>query len=218
MEDYRSPYDDLSLVKVVFFLALILLVNFVVLAVVYPGLRDAPFRGELNEELEWMARFFGPHLSESIKRRGDWFYDTALVRTGIERGVYDYFLSRPDTDATREIWTAARFGPLLDNVFDYLLLMAYRLSGVGTQLTAGLIVALVIASDALTRRRRRRYAFGDAAILVSIWSRGVFAVLLPASVIVILLPVAIYPVVTLATVAVLSLTLTIFLLFLPKIA
>ena len=218
MDDYRSPYDDLSFVKIVFFLALILLVNFLVLAVVYPGFGEAPFRGEVDEELGWMARFFGPEMAVSIQARGDRLYDAALVSTGIERGTYRYFLSRPDTDATREIWTAARFGPLLDNVFDYLLLLSYRLSGVGAQLTAGLVVALAVAADALTRRRRRRYAFGDAAILVNIWSRGLFAIALPAAVIVFLLPVAIYPVVMLLAVVVVSAVCVVFSLSLPKIA
>lgn len=121
-------------------------------------------------------------------------------------------------DATRGIWTAARFGPLLDNIFDYLLLMSYRLSGVGALALVGLMISAVISSDALIRRRRRRYSFGDSAILVNIWSRGVFAVLLPAAVIVILLPVAIYPVVLLTTVAVLSVSLAAFLQSVPKIA
>lgn len=218
MEDYRSPYDDLSLVKVVFFVALVLLVNFLVLAVVYPGFGEAPFRAEVDEELAWARRFFGADLAREIQARGDWLYDTALVRTGIERGIYRYFLSRPDTDATREIWTAARFGPLLDNVFDYLLLMSYRVSAIGTQLTAGVVVALAIATDALIRRRRRRFAFGDAAILVNIWSRGLFAVLLPAAVIVILLPISIYPVVMLMPATVLVIVCVVFLLSLPKMA
>jgi hypothetical protein len=218
MEDNRSPYDELTFVKVVFFFLMIFLVNFLVLAVIYPGFAEAPFRGELDEELAWMARFFGVDLFTRIRMRGDWLYDTALVGTGIERAIYDYFLNRPDMDATRGIWTAARFGPLLDNIFDYLLLMSYRLSGVGALALVGLMISAVISSDALIRRRRRRYSFGDSAILVNIWSRGVFAVMLPAAVIVILLPVAIYPVVLLTTVAVLSVSLAAFLQSVPKIA
>lgn len=211
-----SPHDRLVLVRALFFLALVALINLVVLASLWPAVIGQPFRTALLHELSHWQTFCGPALHARASAWADQLYDRLVVIPGLERALYGWFYSRPDLPGSERLWAARDFGPMLDNLFDYLLLLCHRAATLALLTLLAGPTWLALAGDGLLRRARRRYGFGDSALLPALWSRAALQVLLPVATVVLLMPMALPPLLPVLAVLALWLALLLALLTLPK--
>lgn len=215
--DYRHPYDDLALVKLLFFFLLVLMASVLALATIYPFYLEVPFREVLDNELALVHGFFGDDLTIRVLLRGDGLYDHVFVGTGVEAISYGAFLPA-EQEGMERLKEMARFGAVLDNVFDYFLLLSYR---IGSLLILGSVAAfflLAVLGDGLVRRSVRRYSFGDSSVVVNIWARSFAGYALPIFAIVFFLPMSIHPAVIAVGLGVVALSISFFALTLPKLA
>ena len=216
MEQLRHPYDELRPVKIFFFFALVWMFDLIFLATAYPFGRARPLSTDVATELAMAQRFWGDDLFLQIVIRGDAAYDALFVRSGVQSWVYDYFRLDETFPAGPTMADIPHLGMFLRNLFDYLLLMSRRVSAVLVLLAGGCFFVLALFGDVMLRRKQRRYSFGDIPVLYNIWMRHVVSYALPLSIIVLHLPMALPPLALVAAVLAMSLSLSVFLLTVPK--
>lgn len=217
MFDERSPYDDLSIAKVILFFMLILMVNAIILVGVFPYGLDRHFVETMHGELAMMRKVYGDDLYLQLHLGADAIYQTVIVRSGFEQFVYGYYVELQDmTGAETRLAQIFAASELVDNCFDYLLLLSYRLASI---LILGVVAFFLMAnvvSLGLLRRQIQRYSFGDTTVLLNIWSRGLFSYAVPIFVIVVMLPMSLHPAVLMFSLGGLALAASAFIFALPK--
>jgi len=212
------PYDNLTLVKIFFFLTIVLMFNLLFVFTVYPFYFEAPFRTVIDEELASMHRFFGDDLTVRLLIRGDAIYDAVFVRSGFESVAYDFLLRRQEQEAMEVFKNIIGLGTTMDNFFDYMLLISYRMTSLLILSSVAFFFLFAVIADGFVRRTMRRYSFGDSGVVVNIWSRGFAGYAIPLFVILFTFPVHLHPVVIVSGLSAMALSITVFALTLPKLA
>lgn len=221
MADGTSPssYDGLFVIKALFFLALVLMCNLVAVTALYTFMLEKPFHQVLSKERAAFGHTLNSDLHETMRYSGDLFYDSFFVRTGIESVAYNNLLKSSENDvaggAVKELKV---FGHILDNLFDYFLLLSHRAGYLLVTMTYVGCLILAIGIHGGVIRHRKRYGFGDTPLLMNVWARATLAYSIPLTIIVWSLPFALNPYVLTGSLAFCVLGLAVFSFSLPKIA
>lgn len=215
----QTSYDRLFVTRLFFFLALIALVNLTVVALAYTFALEKPFAQVLAQERGYFGHGLGYELHQNMRYEGDRFYDTMFVRTGVERVAYEELRAAREADVAAEaVFKLRMFGDMMDNCFDYLLLLCYRLGFllVSMSYVGCLLLAVVIHGGLI--RHRKRYGFGDTPLMLNLWARATLSFALPITLIVWTLPLALPPIVLTASLAGCVFGMAVFAFSLPKVA
>jgi hypothetical protein len=193
MAEPSSSYDKLFPTQVFFFVALVMLVNIAVVTLAYSFLLEEPFAPVLQKERDYFETSIGVDASTSMRFTGDSLYDTLFVDTGIERLAYSSLDEDSSDIAGQVLLQSQATGRILDNLFDYLLLLCHRFSFF--LVTLGYLAFLIIGilAHASIIRHRKRYEFGDTPILMNLWARSTLSYSLPITFLIWSLPMAMHP-------------------------
>lgn len=216
--EQEHPYDRLSLVRVMFFLLTIALINIAVLSFFYPFQLQKPFLNQLHHEQQLMKSFFGSGIYGEIIARGDNFYDNIFVETTVEKVVYDSMIPQSSDDTVDGAVRKAlgMSGAIIDNLFDYSLLISYRFSIMMIFGSVGLFMLIALIADGLIRRKKKQYGFGDSGVVANIYSRGLMFYFIPFMVIILFLPMSLHPMVLALALTILIAAFGLFFVTLPK--
>ncbi len=217
--EQQTPYDRLLLTRIILFIALILLVNALMVTVFYTFYLEKPFHQVLTAERQAFGDILSSGLHQSMRYSGDRVYDIVFVSSNLERMAYDSLRAgATDDGATRAVKELRMFGRIFDDLFDYGLLLCYRLGFLLVTMTflGCLIVAVAIHGAVL--RHRKRYGFGDTALLLNLWARALTAWAIPVTFLIWTLPVALGPVTLSTSLALCTACMIAFSFSLPKIA
>ncbi len=219
MDEPQSPYDKLYLWRVICFVALILLCNTMIVIAAYTFLWEKPFHTVLTAERAKFGGVLNYELHENMRYNGDKTYDVLFVKTGVEKTVYDELKNaREDDVAADAIKKLRMFDSIIDNVFDYLLLLSYRFGFFTVLFAYFACIVGALAVHGAVIRHRKRYGFGDTPILMNLWARSTLAYAIPFTFLVWTLPFAMSPIFLTLSLASCILGLAIFAFSLPKVA
>lgn len=219
MAEPQTTYDRLYATQVFFFLALILTFNILVVVTVYPFLLEQPFWTAMQKERGYFDGALSFDLHETSRMNGDRVYNAIFVNSGLEKFVYDDLRKSKEVDIAAEaLRDLSMFDQMIDNIFDYFLLLCYRFGFFIVAMTylGWFIVALAIHGAVV--RHRKRYGFGDTPILLNLWARATLAYAIPVTFLAWSLPFAMHPVALAASLVACVGGLAIFAFSLPKIA
>lgn len=200
MADMQSSYDKLFPTQVLFFVALTMLVNLTLVTLAYSFLWEKPFFPVLQIEKGFFERAISVEAATSTRFTGDSLYDTMFVDSGIERVAYANLEDNPDDLAGQVLRKTTAAGRILDNLFDYLLLLCHRFSFFLSTLGYLGFLLVAMALHASVIRHRKRYEFGDTPILMNLWARSTLSYAFPITFLIWTLPFALHPTLLLASV------------------
>ena len=214
-----SSYDQLTLVKWFFFLALVMMCNIGIVTALYTLSWETPFHRVLSKEKAAFGITLNETLHQSMRYNGDRIYDTLFVRSGAEGLAYKA-LSEPDEKdiAGAAVKDMKVFSRTLDNIFDYLLLLSHRAGYFAVSLAYVFCLILAVGIHGAIIRHRKRYGFGDTPLLMNVWARTTLAYAIPITIISWSLPFAINPYVLTLSLSACVLGITVFAVSLPNIA
>lgn len=218
MADMSTSYDRLFPSQVFFFVALVVIVNLAIVTLAYSFFWKTPFEPVLQNERVMFERAISVEADTSARSTGDTLYDALFVDSGIERMAYGDPSSASLDPAGEALRASGLPGRVLDNLFDYLLLLCHRFSFLVTMLAwAGFLLGAMLV-HALIVRQRKRHAFGDTPILLNLWARSTLTYAFPLAFLVWTLPFALHPAALLGSMAVCTGGVMIWSLSMPKIA
>lgn len=218
MADMSTTYDRLFPSQVVFFVALVIILNLGIVTLAYSFFWKMPFEPVLHSERILFERVISVEADTSARSTGDSLYDALFVGSGIERMAYGDPAGASLDPAGEALRSSGLTGRLLDNLFDYLLLLCHRFGFLVMMLAwAGFLLGAMLV-HALIVRQRKRHAFGDTPILLNLWARSTLAYAFPLSFLVWTLPFALHPAVLLGSMAICAGGVMIWSLSMPKIA
>jgi hypothetical protein len=216
--DTSSPYDQLRPVRFFFFIALITVVNIGVVTFVYTFWLESPFSEVLAKEKANFNEALSKPLHENMMFTGDSLYDAVFVDTGVEKAAYSHIDDEMIDDATRAVMSLPAMGLILDNVFDYLLLVSYRFGFFTVNISYLICLFFALAFHGAVIRHRKRYGFGDTPLLMNVWARTMLIYSIPITMIIWAFPAALTPTILSLSLAFCVLGVSIFAFSLPKIA
>ena len=215
----QSDYDKLLPTKILFFVALILLINVSIVLVLYTFLWQEPFHLVLSAEKRAFGDTLSSNLHSTMRFNGDKLYSLAFIQTGLENLAYNDLRQAQATDVAAEAITQLRFfGTMLDNLFDYALLLSYRAGFLAVAMTYAFFLILAVGIHGFVIRHRKRYGFGDTPLILNLWARSLLAYILPITFFIWTLPFALNPYVLATSLAVSVCGTGVFAFSLPKIA
>lgn len=219
MAEQQTDYDRLVVTRIFFFVAVILLANIMIVVAAYTFWFEKPFFHVLKAERGYFETALNWELFETARYNGDKFYDTLFVRSGLEETAYEDLRNAEETDvAAKAIKQLKMFGTILDNLFDYGLLLSYRFGFFSVVMGyMGILITTVAVHGAIVRHRKR-YGFGDTPILLNLWARAMLAYSLPITFLIWTLPVAMHPITLAVSLTVTVVSIAAFAFSLPKIA
>lgn len=219
MAEQQTDYDRLVVTRIFFFVAVILIANIMIVVAVYTFWLEKPFFHVLKTEKGYFETALNWELFETARYNGDKFYDTLFVRSGMEEVAYEDLRNAEETDVAADaIKQLKMFGTILDNLFDYGLLLSYRFGFFSVVMGyMGILITTVAVHGAIVRHRKR-YGFGDTPILLNLWARAMLAYSLPATFLIWTLPVAMHPITLAVSLTVTVVSIAAFAFSLPKIA
>lgn len=214
-----SAYDRLFITKCFFFLALVLMCNLALVTALYTLTWEAPFHRVLAKEKAAFGLSLNENLHQTMRFNGDKIYDTIFVRSGFEGLAYTSLREPDEADIAGSVVKDMKiFSRLLDNCFDYLLLVSHRAGYFVVSFTyVGSLVVGVAIHGAIIRHRKR-YGFGDTPLLMNVWARTTIAYSIPLTIIIWSLPFALNPFILTISLSFCVLGVAVFAFSLPKIA
>ena len=219
MAEQQSPYDQLLPTRMLLFVALLLFVNICIVLALYTFLWQDPFHHVLAAEKRAFGETLSSTLHASMRFNGDRLYHLLFVETRLEQMAYDDLRRARDDDPAAESVQKLQFlGTMLDNLFDYALLLSYRIGFLIIAMTYCASLILAVAIHGYVIRHRKRYGFGDTPLILNLWARTFLAYALPTAFFVWTLPFALNPTVLTASLALCVLGTGLFAFSLPKIA
>lgn len=214
-----SAYDRLFITKCFFFLALVLMCNLALVTALYTLTWEAPFHRVLAAEKEAFGLTLNENLHQTMRFNGDKIYDTVFVHSGMEGVAYNALREPDKADIAGSVVKDMKiFSRLLDNVFDYLLLISHRAGYFAVSLTYVGCLILGVAVHGAIIRHRKRYGFGDTPLLMNVWARTTLAYAIPVTIIIWSLPFAMNPYVMTFSLSFCVLGVAVFAFSLPKIS
>lgn len=218
MSEQQTSYDKLFPTQVFFFVALVMLINMAIVTLAYSFLWEEPFTRVLQREQAYLERTLSVDASTSARFTGDSLYDAMLVDTGIERVAYGSFDSNADEIASKVLGQTQAAGRILDNLFDYILLLCHRFSFFLMTLAYIAFLVTAIFVHAVIIRQRKRYEFGDTPLLMNLWARSSLSYAIPLTFLIWSLPFALHPLVLIASIVACICGLLFWAFSMPKIA
>jgi len=213
----QSDYDRLFVTKVFFFLCFVIFCNVALVAALYTLTWETSFHRVISREKAAFAETLNSDLHQTARYNGDLIYDTIFVRTGIERLAYRALREPDEIDiAGAAVKDLRIFSRLLDNTFDYFLLLSHRTGYLVVSMTYVVCLVIAVAIHGAIIRHRKRYGFGDTPILINVWARTTLAYALPLTVIAWSLPFAMDPYLLTVCIATCVLGVSVFAFSLPK--
>lgn len=214
-----SAYDRLFITKCFFFLAGVLMCNLAIVTALYTLTWEAPFHRVLAQEKAAFGLTLNENLHQTMRFNGDKIYDTIFVRTGLEGVVYKALRDPDEADIAGSVVKDMKiFSRLLDNIFDYLLLVSHRAGYFAVSFTyVGCLILGVVVHGAIIRHRKR-YGFGDTPLLMNVWARTTLAYAIPITIITWSLPFAMNPYLLTLSLSFCVMGVAVFAFSLPKIA
>ena len=144
----------------------IVLVVQIMAAIALPHLIERHTHEVIEREELLYVQWFGRSLTHQGRYNGDVLYDAALVNTGIEGAVYRFVMPEGQGLAGEDQFATAWFGGgMVDELFDYLLLLCYRIGLTSLFLIFAGVIVCTLFAHAMVDRQRRRYVFGDTDIM-----------------------------------------------------
>lgn len=201
------------------FIAMILIVQLIIVTLFYTFLLQKPFHHVLTAEREQFSHVLTPALHSTMRYTGDKTYNTLFVKTNLEEIAYNSVaIVEHHNDTFAPLKQLTIFGRIFDNLFDYSLLLSYRLGFLFLSMSffGCLIAAAVI--HGLIARHRKRYEFGDTALILNLWARSFVAYSIPVTFLIWTLPFTLNPIVLFVSLAVSAGCVVAFSFSLPKIA
>lgn len=194
MAESNTSYDQLMPTRAFFFIALILLINITIVIGAYPFLWQKPFSEVLAAERSFLSGSLSFDLANSVYVSGERLYGSLFIDPGVEKLFYGTFMGQQSDDiVSRAVADIPGFGQILDNLFDYMLLLCYRFGFFIMSMTYVIfLLAAVIVHGAITRHRKR-YEFGDTPILMNLWARTSLSYAIPITFLIWSLPFAVHP-------------------------
>lgn len=201
------------------FIALILLVQLIIVTFFYTFLLEKPFHHVLTAEREEFSGALTSELHSTMRFTGDKTYNTFFVNTNLETVAYNSLaVAKHDDDAIVSIKQLTMFGLMFDNLFDYGLLLSYRLGFLFVSMSFFGCLIAAAAIHGLIARHRKRYGFGDTALILNLWARSFVAYSIPVTFLIWTLPFTLNPAVLFVSLAVCAGCVATFSFSLPKIA
>lgn len=189
----------------------------VLVAVALPHLIERHTYEVIEREELLYVQWFGRSLTHQGRYNGDVIYDAMLVNTGTESFVYRFVMPEGQSLPGEDQFAAAWFGgSMVDELFDYILLLCYRIGLTSLFLIFAGVILCTLFAHAMVDRHRRRYVFGDTDIVHNAYARTVTLVSLPLAFTVITLPITLSPLVVVALVSLCGSALSYLVLSLPK--
>ncbi len=217
--EQQSVYDRLFPVRLAMFIALILIVQLFIVMLFYTFLLEKPFHHVLTAEREQFSDALTPKLHNTMRFTGDKTYNTLFVNTQLESVAYNSLaVAQQDDDAIVSVKQLGMFGLMFDNLFDYGLLMSYRLGFLFVSMSFFGCLIGAAAVHGLVARHRKRYGFGDTALILNLWARSFVAYSIPVTFLIWTLPFTLNPAVLFVSLAVCAGCVAVFSFSLPKIA
>jgi hypothetical protein len=217
--EQQSSYDQLMPTRVILFVALLLFVNICIVLALYTFLWQEPFHHVLAAEKRAFGETLSGTLQASMRVSGDRLYQFIFVDSGLERIAYDDLRRARSGDAAAEAIQRLRFfGTMLDNLFDYALLLSYRIGFLIIAMSYCACLILAVGMHGYVSRHRKRYGFGDTPLILNLWARTLLAYAIPITFFVWTLPFALNPYVLTASLALFVCGTGLFAFSLPKIA
>lgn len=218
MADMQSSYDKLFPTQVFFFVTLTMLVNVAIVTLAYSFMWEKPFAPVLQKEKGYFEKTISIEASTSTRFTGDSLYDAMFVDSGIERLAYANLKDDPMDIAGQVLRQTSATGRILDNFFDYLLLLCHRFSFFLVTLAYLAFLLIAIALHAALIRHRKRYEFGDTPIMMNLWARASLSYAFPLTFLIWTLPLAVHPTLLLASVVACVAGMLLWAFSMPKIA
>lgn len=219
MADQQTSYDRLFVVRVFFFVSLIMLANLAYVTLAYSFLIEKPFHTVLAKEREKFEGFLTPQLSDGVRFTGDKLYDGMFVKSGLEQKVYLELKEQNNKDVAGNVARRLKlFSSIIDNTFDYLLLLSYRTGFFGMAMSYFAFLILAVTVHGAVVRHRKRYEFGDTPIMMNLWARASLAYSIPITFFIWTIPHALNPAILGLSLTVCVFSLAIFVFSMPKIA
>ena len=189
----------------------------VIAAVMLPQFLDRHTHEVIEREEVLYVQWFGRGLTHQGRYNGDVLYDAMLVNTGVEQAAYRFVMPEGQGLAGEEQFAAAWFGGgMVDEVFNYILLLCYRIGLTSLFLIFAGVIVCTLFAHAMVDRHRRRYVFGDTDIMHNAYARNVTLFSLPLAFAIITLPITLSPFAVVALVALCGAALSYLVLSLPK--
>ncbi len=219
MAEQQSPYDQLMTTRVILFVALLLVINICIVLALYTFLWQDPFHHVLAAEKRAFGQTLSGNLQASMRFSGDRLYQLIFVDSGLERIAYeDLRRARGGDAATESIQQLRFFGTMLDNLFDYALLLSYRIGFLIIAMSYCACLILAVGVHGYVSRHRKRYGFGDTPLILNLWARTLLAYAIPIAFFIWTLPFALTPYVLMASLVLCVSGTGLFAFSLPKIA
>lgn len=212
----NSNFAGLSVPWFVIFIPVIMVLQMTFTALLYPYFTGQHVYDLIEKEKASYVRVFGRSIAETMTNNGDAIYNTLFVKSGIEQIAYRTFVGNADvlgSQKFQEVWFG---GTILDNQFDFQLLLSYRLGFGAIFSIFAVVFLLTLFCHVIIDRKRRRYSFGDAPLLLNSYARGISLAAMPLSFIAFSLPLPIHPFMLMVCVASCAVSMCLVLVFLPK--
>ena len=215
----RSIYDRLFPVRIAMFIMLILMFQAVIVTVVYTFMLEKPFHIVLADERKQLTDIMSPNLHTKMRYVGDKTYNFFFVNSHLESWAYSSLtVTEDDGAAIITVKQLPLFGQIFDNLFDYGLLLSHRIGFLFISMSFfGCLISAVAVHGAIARHRKR-FGFGDTALVMNLWARSIVAYSIPATFLIWTLPLPLSPVTLFASLAVCAGCVAVFSFSLPKIA